>query len=156
MAEKVCPAWLGYFLASPLRRIIHPPQTILAPYVKEGMTVLDIGCGMGFFSIPLARMVGARGKVICVDMQEKMLKGLEKRAQRASVSTRIEARLCYQHTIGLQELAEKIYDVEMPMFPTDGHYDSKAVGVVVQSLVDTGQMDAATDVKALITEQFLN
>ena len=108
MAEKVCPAWLGYFLASPIRKLIHPPQTILTPYAEEGMTVLDIGCGMGFFSIPLARMVGAQGRVICVDMEERMLKGLEKRARRAGVSTRIETRLCYQHTIGLQDLAEKI------------------------------------------------
>jgi ubiquinone/menaquinone biosynthesis C-methylase UbiE len=104
----VCPAWLGYFLASPIRKLIHPPQTILTPYVKEGMTVLDIGCGMGFFSIPLARMVGATGKVICVDIQEKMLKGLKKRAQKAGVSARIETRLCYQHTMGLQDFAEKI------------------------------------------------
>ena len=104
----VCPAWLGYFLASPIRKLIHPPQTILTPYVKEGMTVLDIGCGMGFFSIPLAQMVGAAGKVICVDMQKKMLQGLEKRAQKAGVSARIETRLCHQHTIGLQDLAEKI------------------------------------------------
>jgi NitT/TauT family transport system substrate-binding protein len=51
---------------------------------------------------------------------------------------------------------EKIFDVEMPMFPTDGHYDAKALKIVVQSLVDTGQMDASTDVKSLITEQFLN
>jgi ubiquinone/menaquinone biosynthesis C-methylase UbiE len=105
---KVCPAWVGSFLASPIRKLIHPPQAILTPYVKEGMTVLDIGCGMGFFSIPLAQMVGTSGKVICVDMQAKMLKGLEKRAQKAGVSTRIETRLCYQHTIGLQDMAEKI------------------------------------------------
>jgi ubiquinone/menaquinone biosynthesis C-methylase UbiE len=106
--KMVCPAWLGYFLASPIRKLIHPPQTILTSYIKEGMTALDIGCGMGFFSIPLAQMVGARGKVICVDMQEKMLKGLQKRAQKARVSDRIETRLCYQHTMGLQDLAEKI------------------------------------------------
>lgn len=53
------------------------------------------------------------------------------------------------------EVIEKIYDVEMPMFPTDGHYDPKALAVVVKSLVDTGQMDAEADVKSLITEQFL-
>lgn len=104
----VCPAWLGYFLASPMRKLIQSPQTILTPYVKEGMTVLDIGCGMGFFSIPLAQMVGATGKVICVDMQEKMLKGLYKRAQKARLSARIEIRLCSQHTMGLQDLAEEI------------------------------------------------
>ena len=108
MPKKVCPAWVGYFLASPVRKLIHPPHTILSPYVKEGMTVLDIGCGMGFFSIPLAQMVGAPGKVICVDMQEKMLKGLQKRSQKAGVSTRIETRFCSQETIGLQDLAEKI------------------------------------------------
>jgi ABC-type nitrate/sulfonate/bicarbonate transport system substrate-binding protein len=55
-----------------------------------------------------------------------------------------------------QDQAERIYDVEMPMFPTDGHYDPKALAVVVQSLVDTGQMDAKTNVKSLITEQYLN
>jgi ubiquinone/menaquinone biosynthesis C-methylase UbiE len=106
--KMVCPAWLGYFLANPIRKLIHPPQMILAPYAKEGMTVLDIGCGMGFFSISLAHMVGATGKVICVDMQEKMLKGLEKRARKAGISARIETRLCSQHTIGLQDFAEKI------------------------------------------------
>ena len=104
----VCPAWIGYFLASPIRKLIHSPQTILSPYVKEKMTVLDIGSGMGFFSIPLAKMVGKTGKVICVDIQEKMLKGLQRRAQKAGVSARIEARLCYPHTLGLRELAEKI------------------------------------------------
>ena len=51
---------------------------------------------------------------------------------------------------------EKIFDVEMPMFPTDGHYDAQALKVVVQSLVDTGQMDASTDVSRLINEKFLN
>jgi 2-polyprenyl-3-methyl-5-hydroxy-6-metoxy-1,4-benzoquinol methylase len=71
------------------------------------MMVLDIGCGMGFFSIPLAQMVGPSGKVICVDMQEKMLKGLRKRAQKAGVSAHIETRLCYQDTLGLEDLAER-------------------------------------------------
>lgn len=108
MPAKVCPAWVGHFLANPIRKLLHPPQRILIPYVKEGMTVLDVGCGMGFFSIPLARMVGADGKVICVDMQEKMLQGLKKRAQKSGVFTRMETRLCSQQTLGLQDLAEKI------------------------------------------------
>lgn len=108
MPAKVCPAWLGHFLANPIRKLLHPPQTILTPYVKEGMTVLDVGCGMGFFSIPLAQMVGKNGKVICVDMQEKMLQGLKNRAQKKEVFTRIETRLCSQQTLGLQDLVAKI------------------------------------------------
>jgi ubiquinone/menaquinone biosynthesis C-methylase UbiE len=72
------------------------------------MTVLDVGCAMGYFSIPLARMVGQTGKVICVDMQEKMLQALEKRAQKAGVADRIALCLCRQETLRLEAMAEKI------------------------------------------------
>ena len=107
-AHRVCPWWLGYLLASPVRKLAQDPRTILAPYVKQGMTVLDFGSAMGFFSIPLAQMVGPAGKVICVDMQEKMLVRLKKRAQKAGVSAQIETRLCAQNSFGLEPLAGKI------------------------------------------------
>ena len=107
-AQRVCPWWLGCFLASPVRKLQYNPRTILAPYVKQGMTVLDFGSAMGFFSIPLAQMVGPAGKVICVDMQEKMLARLKKRAQKAGVSAQIETRLCAQNSFGLEPLAGKI------------------------------------------------
>jgi hypothetical protein len=47
MPHSVCPWWLGYLLASPLRRLQYEPANILAPYVREGMTVLEYGPGMG-------------------------------------------------------------------------------------------------------------
>jgi ubiquinone/menaquinone biosynthesis C-methylase UbiE len=104
----VCPWWLGYFLLNPLRRLMHNPARLLSPYVKEGMRVLDIGPGMGFFSLPLARMVGESGRVICVDLQEKMLQALLKRAAKAGVSNRIETRLCVKSSLCISDLAEKI------------------------------------------------
>lgn len=107
-AQRVCPWWFGYFLASPIRKLRYNPRTLLAPYVKEGMTVLDFGSAMGFFSIPLAQIVGSAGKVICLDMQEKMLARLKKRAQRAGVSAQIDARLCTQDSPGLEPLAGTI------------------------------------------------
>ena len=55
MAHRVCPWWLGYLLASPLRRLMANPRKLLAPYVHEGMTVLEPGPGMGFFTLELAR-----------------------------------------------------------------------------------------------------
>lgn len=54
------------------------------------MIVLEPGCGMGFFSLPLARLVGPSGRVVCVDLQEKMLNGLRRRARRAGVADRVE------------------------------------------------------------------
>jgi ubiquinone/menaquinone biosynthesis C-methylase UbiE len=109
MAEHhVCPVWVGYLLASPVRKLFQNPRKILEPYVNEAMTVADIGCAMGFFSLPLARMVGPNGKVICVDVQEKMIISLEKRAQKAGLSGRIKTLICHENSLGLDNIKEKI------------------------------------------------
>ncbi|MBU1207873.1 MAG: hypothetical protein KKH04_13245 [Proteobacteria bacterium] len=54
MAEHVCPVWVGYLLASPLRKLFQNPKKILEPYVQKDMKVLDVGPGMGFFTLPLS------------------------------------------------------------------------------------------------------
>jgi ubiquinone/menaquinone biosynthesis C-methylase UbiE len=92
--QHVCPWWIGYILVSPLRKLFQNPDTILAPYIKPDMTVLEVGSGMGFFTIPLARLVGATGRVIAVDIQERMLKGVRTRARRAGVEDRVHTVLC--------------------------------------------------------------
>lgn len=108
MNHRVCPWWLGYLLASPLRRLLQDPDEIVRPYVKEGMSVLDVGCGMGFFSLPLAKLVGQTGKVVCVDLQEKMIKGLLRKALKAGLSDRIDARICRQDSLGVNDIAGEI------------------------------------------------
>ena len=87
---RVCPWWLVYTFDNPLRRFLHDPSALLAGMVREGMTVADIGCGRGYFSIALARRVGDAGTVIAVDVQQKMLDMMVKRAQRAGVAPRIQ------------------------------------------------------------------
>ncbi|MFH0960012.1 MAG: class I SAM-dependent methyltransferase [Pseudomonadota bacterium] len=89
MSHHICPWWVGYLLANPLRRLLENPEKMLAPFVRNGMTVIDYGCGMGFFALPLARLVGPGGKVIAVDIQEKMLNALRKRAKRNGLSNLI-------------------------------------------------------------------
>jgi ubiquinone/menaquinone biosynthesis C-methylase UbiE len=108
MAKRICPFWVGYFLISPLRTLFQNPDKLLKPFITPGMKVLDIGCGMGFFSLPIARMIGAHGKVICVDVQEKMIQTLKKRAKKAGLMDRIETRICHQHSLGLDDLNEEI------------------------------------------------
>jgi len=103
MAKRVCPYWIGYVLVNPFRRLIHNPEKILAPHVTSGMTVLDIGAAMGFFSLPLARMVGSQGKVICVDVQEKMLGVLQNRARKEQLAERIITRVCEPTSLGLDD-----------------------------------------------------
>ena len=104
MAEEVCPWWVGYLLVSPLRRLFQKPEALLAPYVEEGMTVMDVGCAMGFFSLPLAERVGTGGRVVCVDLQERMIRSLRKRAARAGLENRIEMRVCSTESLGTGDL----------------------------------------------------
>ncbi len=106
--HHVCPVWVGYFLASPIRALFQNPERILAPHITPGMRVLDVGSAMGFFSLPLARLVRPSGRVICVDLQPKMLDSLTRRARRAGVIDRIETRLCRAESLGVADLHGQI------------------------------------------------
>jgi 2-polyprenyl-3-methyl-5-hydroxy-6-metoxy-1,4-benzoquinol methylase len=108
MAERLCPVWVAHLLANPIRKLIQNPRKILGPHVTNGMTVLDIGCAMGFFSLPLAEMVGEEGRLICVDVQQKMIDKLIQRANIAGISGRIETHLGRQNSLGLTNLKERI------------------------------------------------
>src|ERR1700757_2577848 len=109
MTHSVCPWWIGYLLASPLRRWLgQDPVKILSPYVREGMTVLEPGPGMGFFTIPLARLVGSSGRVIAVDLQPKMIESLKRRAGKATVLDHIDARVTSAETMGVGDLEGKV------------------------------------------------
>lgn len=98
-----CPWWLIFTFDNPLRKLVHDPVKILSPFVKAGDTVLDVGCGMGYFSLGLAKLVGANGKVIAADLQPEMLAGLSKRAKRAGLESRIQPQLCSPDKIGVSE-----------------------------------------------------
>ncbi len=105
MAQRVCPWWLGYFLASPVRRLWQHPSEIVGPYVREGMTVLEPGPGMGFFTLEMARRVGPAGRVVAVDIQPKMLASLGRRARKAGLAERIDTRLAQPDSMPLEGLA---------------------------------------------------
>lgn len=108
MASHVCPWWVGYLLANPLRRLMQDPAQILAPYVHPGMTVLEPGPGMGFFTLELARLVGPGGRVIAVDLQPRMLDGLRRRADKAQLDDRIETRLAQTDSLDVADLREAV------------------------------------------------
>ena len=103
MAKHVCPWWLAYTFDNPLRRIFHKPEEIFSPYLTKGMTAIDLGCGMGYFSIGMAKIVGETGRIIAVDVQQKMLDILKKRAKKADVANRITTLRCDENSIGIHE-----------------------------------------------------
>jgi ubiquinone/menaquinone biosynthesis C-methylase UbiE len=106
--HHVCPWWIAYTFDNPLRKLFHNPAKIFRDHIKEGMTVMDVGCGMGYFSIGLAKLVGASGIVIAVDLQQKMLDVMRRRAVRYGVADRIMAHRCDSDSLGLKESADFI------------------------------------------------
>jgi ubiquinone/menaquinone biosynthesis C-methylase UbiE len=91
--HHICPWYMAYTFDNPLRRLIHDSGKILGPFIQPGMTALDLGCGMGYFSLGMARLVGETGKVFSVDLQTEMLRIVKKRAGRKGLSQRIETVL---------------------------------------------------------------
>ena len=105
--HRVCPWWVGYILASPVRKLWQNPGRILEPFVQSGMNVLEPGPGMGFFTLELARLVGPEGRVVAVEVQPKMIAGLRRRAERAGLSDRLETRVTPATTMALDANKEE-------------------------------------------------
>lgn len=96
----VCPHQMAFMLDNWFRRLIQNPKKILRDYIRPGDTVMDVGCGPGFFTIDMAKMVGESGKVIAADLQQQMLEKVRKKAVRKKMIPRMEFHTCRPDSIG--------------------------------------------------------
>jgi len=103
---NVCSVERAGALDLSIRKLFQNPRKILKPYLKEGMTVADIGCGPGFFTTEMARIVGHKGSVTAVDLQEGMLAIVRTKTENTSLRNIVEFHNCEADKIGLS----KTYD----------------------------------------------
>lgn len=102
----VCPAQLAFFLDNWVRRWIQPPGRIVGEYTQAGDTVLDIGCGPGFFTLEMARRVGETGRVYAIDLQAAMLTRVGRKAERMGLAKCIHLHQCRPDRIDLAVQAD--------------------------------------------------
>jgi ubiquinone/menaquinone biosynthesis C-methylase UbiE len=96
------PHWLSIFLVNPLRkRSIDRQKVMEESEVKAGMSVLELGCGPGFFSEYLAKAVGPKGHLICQDIQPQMIAKLKKRSARFPVNENISTLLANSTSLSI-------------------------------------------------------
>lgn len=107
--NRVCPVERAGALDNKIRRWLQNPVKILKPYIKEGMTVIDVGCGPGFFTLPLAELVGENGKVIAADLQDGMLRTVHQKIKGTELEKRIKLHKCDQDKIGITEKVDFIF-----------------------------------------------
>lgn len=104
----VCPWWLAYTFDNPLRRLLHDPAAMLSPYIHTGGWAADLGCGLGFFSLGLARLVGPEGMVYSMDLQEEMLERMMGRAKRAHLVDRVTTRKVEPDDLRAEDLHDRL------------------------------------------------
>lgn len=106
--NRVCPVELAGGLDNSIRKFLQNPKRILKPYIEKDMTVLDFGCGPGFFSIEIAKLLSDKGKVIAADLQTGMLDKLRKKISGTSLEEKIVLHKCEQDRIGVNESVDFI------------------------------------------------
>jgi ubiquinone/menaquinone biosynthesis C-methylase UbiE len=105
---KVCPVEISGSLDNSLRKFFQNPQKILKPYISKDMTVLDLGCGPGFFTVEIAKMLNNSGKVIAADLQEGMLEIVKNKINGTIFQQSVEFHKCSDNKIGINEKADFI------------------------------------------------
>ncbi len=98
----VCSHSHSFFLDNYIRRLFQNPYKIVGEYIHKGDVVIDLGCGPGFFSIEMAKMVGRKGKIFSIDLQKEMLEKLKDKAVKRRLMQQIILHNCSQDTIGLK------------------------------------------------------
>jgi ubiquinone/menaquinone biosynthesis C-methylase UbiE len=163
MNECVCPWWFAYTFDNRIRRIFHNPEHITGLFIKPGMTVMDIGCGMGYFSLGMAGQVGENGRVLAVDLQQQMLDNLLKRAAHAGLADRIIPVKCTADQLGVTEAVDFVLTFWMVHEVPDKQkflqqvYDSLKPGgkyLLVEPKVHTGAKYFAEMIDACIKTGF--
>ena len=83
-----CPVWLRWLveLDNPFARTNRAAVIVEHLLLQPGMTVLDIGCGPGRVTIPVAKAIGPQGEVVAIDLQEGMLARAREKALAANLT----------------------------------------------------------------------
>jgi len=136
-SKRICPVERSGGLDNYLRRFLQNPQRILKHYVHKGMTVLDLGCGPGFFSVEMAKMLSGSGKIIAADLQEGMLEKVRNKIKGTELEQRIEIHKCAENKIGVTEHVDFVLAFYM-IHEVPNHED--LFGELKSILKPTGQL----------------
>ena len=137
--DHICPYQGGPLLKASPRKLAHDPRRIVGPYLSEGMTAMDIGCGMGFFTIPMSSMAGKEGKVIAVDLQPEMLAGLRESARKSGIDN-ITLHQCGVDTLDIKQWDESVDFVLIMMMLHEVPDADRLIREVHDALIPGGKL----------------
>jgi ubiquinone/menaquinone biosynthesis C-methylase UbiE len=66
-------------------RFFGPTRILQGAGIHPGQTVLEVGCGTGFFTLPAARLLGDQGSLVAIDMLTMSVEAVTKKVQTANL-----------------------------------------------------------------------
>jgi demethylmenaquinone methyltransferase/2-methoxy-6-polyprenyl-1,4-benzoquinol methylase len=77
---------LGSGMESRLRyRFLGPMKILSGAGILPGQTILEVGCGTGFFTLPAARLIGDQGRLVAIDILSESVDYVTRKAQAANL-----------------------------------------------------------------------
>ncbi len=149
---KVCPVELAGGLDNRYRKLFQNPYKILRPFIKEGMTVLDMGCGPGFFSLEIARLLKGKGFVYAADLQQGMLDIVRKKVKSTDLEQVIKLHKCQDDSI---DLGSKV-DFVLLFYVVHEVPDQEKLFRELKSLLNPGGEIFIIEPKIHVTRQAFN
>lgn len=148
---NVCSHKMAFMLDNWIRKLLQNPAKIVGDYINEGDTIIDFGCGPGYFTIAMAGMVGKQGKIIAVDLQKEMLEHAKRKAAAKNLADRIEFHLCEKDRVAL-ELNKKA-DFMLGYYMVHELPNPGAFFQEVRSLLKTGGKFLVVEPKWHVTQE---
>ncbi len=102
-SKRICPVERAGGLDNSFRKLLQNPHKILSNYIREGMDILDLGCGPGYFTVEIAKMLKGSGKVIAADLQEGMLGIVKSKTDGTGLNERVVLHQCEDDKIGITD-----------------------------------------------------
>jgi ubiquinone/menaquinone biosynthesis C-methylase UbiE len=107
-SNRICPVEISWGLDNSLRKLLQNPKKILKPYLNPGEKVLDYGCGPGFFTFPIAQLLGDFGTVYAADLQDGMLEKVKNKISDTGIRHIIKLHKCEESSINLNDTVDFI------------------------------------------------
>lgn len=134
------PPFVPYLINNPIRRKTHPPEKVIEYMdIQEGMKVLEVGPGTGFYTFEAARRAGPLGHVYAVDIEAKMIAKLEKEiAQSGTKNITAKVASAYEIPLPSKSVDRAFMVAVLPEIPDK----QKALGEIHRVLKKEGLLIA--------------
>ncbi len=151
-SKRICPVERAGGLDNSVRRLFQNPKKILNNFIREDMYILDLGCGPGYFTVEIAKMLKGHGKVIAADLQEGMLAIIKNKTEGTELEERIILHQCEDNKIGVKDK----FDFILAFYMVHEVPDQKKLFTELKSLLKPNGYVYIVEPKFHVTKKMFN